>query len=186
MTAGKRSAGGFSNIRKALPINLLVWVLLLLYMLPLFSMVVTSMMSGEQLSDKQAPLYPARSVMYSYQGKDYPLYEVPVDGVIKQMALIKPGAKSSKFLDPQHPEAGPIVWKGGYRTLAGVYEFHISWENFTGLFTSLPFPGPDHRIDRGDCCTDFIHHLRVRICAVQAARWKPDLLYFDRHYSHTR
>jgi multiple sugar transport system permease protein len=128
------------NIRKALPINLLVWILLLLYMLPLLSMVVTSMMSAEQLSDKQAPLYPARSVTYSYQGRDYPLYEVPVDGVIKQMALIKPGARSSQFLDPRHPEAGPIVWKGGYRTLAGVYEFHINWENFTVLFTSLPFP----------------------------------------------
>jgi len=128
------------NIRKALPINLLVWILLLLYMLPLLSMVVTSMMSAEQLSDKQAPLYPARSVTYSYQGKDYPLYEVPVDGVIKQMALIKSGARSSQFLDPQHPEAGPIVWKGGYRTLAGVYEFHINWENFTMLFASLPFP----------------------------------------------
>ena len=128
------------RIRKALPINILVWILLLLYMLPLFSMIVTSMMSGEQLSDKKAPLYPARSVTYSYQGRDYPLYEVPVDGVIKQMALIKASGRSSKFLDPQHPEAGPIVWKGGYGTLAAVYEFHINWENFTVLFTSLPFP----------------------------------------------
>ena len=130
----------FKNTRRVLAINILVWILLLLYMLPIFSMIATSMMSTEQLSDKHAPLYPARSVTYSYQGKEYPLYEVPLEGSIKQMALIKPGAKSSQFLDPQHPEAGPIVWKGGFRTLSGVYEFHINWENFTILFTSLPFP----------------------------------------------
>ncbi len=130
----------FKNIQRVLPLNLLVWILLLLYMLPILSMIATSMMSTEQLSDKHAPLYPARSVTYTYQGKEYPLYEVPLEGGIKQMALIKPGAKSSQFLDPQHPEAGPIVWKGGFRTLSGVYEFHINWENFTVLFTSLPFP----------------------------------------------
>ena len=135
-----RRQAWLKNLGKLLPINFLVWILLLLYMLPILSMIATSMMSGEQLSDKQAPLYPARSVMYEYQGREYPLYEVPLDGAIKQMALIKAGARSSQFIDPQHPEAGPMVWKGGYRTLAGVYEFHISWENFTGLFTSLPFP----------------------------------------------
>src|SRR5215216_1820002 len=140
MTANHKSSAWSKNVQKVLPFNLLAWILLLLYLLPIFSMIATSMMSGEQLGDKKAPLYPARSVTYSYQGKEYRLYEVPVDGVVKQMALIKPGARSSKFLDPEHPEVGTIVWKGGFRTLAGVYEFHINWENFTTLFTSLPFP----------------------------------------------
>jgi multiple sugar transport system permease protein len=128
------------TFRKALPINFLVWILLLLYMLPILSMIATSMMSAEQLSDKQSPLYPARSVTFSYKGRECPLYEVPLDGGIKQMALIKASARSAQFIDPKHPEAAPLVWKGGYRTLKAVYEFHINWENFTVLFTSLPFP----------------------------------------------
>ena len=140
MIANNQWPGFFKKVRRLLPFNLLVWLMLFLYMLPIISMLATAMMSTEQLSDKHAPLYPARSVTYTYQGKEYPLYEVPFEGGIKQMALIKPGAKSSQFLDPQHPEAGPIVWKGGFRTLSGVYEFHINWENFTVLFTSLPFP----------------------------------------------
>jgi multiple sugar transport system permease protein len=125
---------------RVLPFNLFVWFLLLLYMLPIFSMLATAMMSTEQLGDKHSPLYPARIVTYAYQGKDYQLYQVPLDGRIKQLALIKPGARSSQFMDPQHPEAGPILWKGGWKTLRGVYEFHINWENFTILFDSLPFP----------------------------------------------
>jgi multiple sugar transport system permease protein len=140
MNASNRWPTQLKNIRNVLPFNILVWFILLLYMLPILSMIITSLMSGEQLGDPHAPLYPARSVMYSYQGKEYPLFEVPLDDGLKQMALIKPGNRSSKFLDPQHPEAGPIVWKGGWRTLTGIYEFHISWENYTTIFTSLPFP----------------------------------------------
>jgi multiple sugar transport system permease protein len=140
MMANFQWSAALKNIRKVLPFNLLVWVLLLLYMLPIISMIATSMMSTEQLSDKKSPLYPARMLTYAYQGKKYQLYQVPTDDGIKQLALIKPGLRSSQFIDPEHPEKGPIVWKGGWRTLTGVYEFHINWENFTTLFTSLPFP----------------------------------------------
>ncbi len=140
MIANHRSSMWLKDIRKVLSFNILVWILLLLYMLPIISMVATSMMSTEQLSDKGSPLYPARMVTYSYQGKEYQLYQVPMDGSVKQLALIKPGLRSSQFIDPRHAEAGPIVWKGGWRTLTGVYEFHVNWENFTTLFTSLPFP----------------------------------------------
>ena len=140
MTANNRWFISLKGMRRVLPFNLLVWLLLFLYMLPILSMLATAMMSTEQLGDKHSPLYPARIVTYAYHGKDYQLYQVPVDSGVKQLALIKPGAKSSQFIDPQHPEAGPILWKGGWKTLTGVYEFHINWENFTILFDSLPFP----------------------------------------------
>ena len=132
--------GFFKKVRSLLPFNLLVWLVLFLYMLPIISMLATAMMSTEQLGDKHSPLYPARIVTYSYHGKAYQLYQVPLADGIKPLALIKPGAKSSQFIDPQHPEAGPILWKGGWKTLTGVYEFHINWQNFTILFNSLPFP----------------------------------------------
>lgn len=132
--------GALKKFWKVLPFNTFVWVLLGLYMLPIFSMIVTAMMSTEQLSDRQAPLYPARQLTYTYQGKVYPLYNVPIENSFKTLALIKPGAKSSLFIDPHDPDAGPIKWKGGRSLLTGVYEFHITWENFTILFKNLPFP----------------------------------------------
>ncbi len=130
----------FKKLLEVLPFNAFVWVLLALYMLPIISMIATAMMSTEQLGDQKSPLYPARQVTYNYQGKDYPLYNVPTENGIKPLALIKPGVKSSLFIDPQDLGAGSIKWKGGRQTLVGVYEFHINWENFTILFKNLPFP----------------------------------------------
>jgi multiple sugar transport system permease protein len=123
-----------------LPFNLFVWVLMTLYLSPLLFMIVTAMMPTAQLSDKTAPLYPARVMRYEHEGKEYQIYNVPMEDGIRPMALAKPGRETSLLIDPQHPERGLIEWKGSWRTLQGVYEFHIEWENFTRLFTSLPFP----------------------------------------------
>ena len=123
-----------------LPFNLFVWFLMTLYLSPVLFMIVTAMMPTEQLSDKTAPLYPARIMRFEHEGKEYQIYNVPMEDGIQPMALVKPGRETSLLLDPQHPENGLIEWKGSWRTLRGVYEFHIEWENFTRLFTSLPFP----------------------------------------------
>ncbi len=124
--------------QKILPFNLLVWIILALYLLPIISMVFTAMMSTEQLMDPRSPLYPARQLTFNYQGKDYPLYNVPTGSGIRPMALFQPGAKSSLFIDPQNPGAAPIRWVGGWRSLQGLYEFHISWDNFTVMAKNLP------------------------------------------------
>ena len=44
----------------ALPYNLFVWVILLVYLSPIFFIMVTAMMPTAQLGDKNAPPYPAR------------------------------------------------------------------------------------------------------------------------------
>jgi len=123
---------------KIMPFNLFVWLLLSLYLSPVFFMIFTALMPAEQLGDKKAPLYPAKITQIEYQGEEYQLYNVPIDGDFKIMALVQPGPGSSLLLDPQHPESGLVEWQGDWRTLTGVYEFHIAWENFTRLFTSLP------------------------------------------------
>lgn len=127
----------FSHI---LPFNVLVWVLLLFYLLPLFFMIVTAMKPTEQLSDRNAPLYPATLVPYEYQGREYHLYNVPTEDGVKQWAMINPGREMTEFIDPEHPEAGLIQWEGNWRVLKGVYELNIAWENFSVLFGSLLFP----------------------------------------------
>ena len=121
------------------PFNLFVWILLILYLLPVMSMVVTAMMPTEQLGDRGAPLYPARIMQYKYQGREYHIYNVPIAEGVKQLALIEPGQTSSVFIDPKDPEAGPLEWMGNWSSLTGVYEFHPTWDNFTVMTNSLPF-----------------------------------------------
>ena len=125
---------------KILPYNLFVWLLLLLYLAPVFFVIATAMMPTEQLGDRDAPLFPAKIAQIEYQGKQYQLYKVPMQDGVKVMALVKPGLGSSLLLDPKQPENGLVEWQGDWHTLTGVYEFHIAWENFTRLFKSLPIP----------------------------------------------
>jgi multiple sugar transport system permease protein len=127
------------RIFSTLPYNLFVWAVLGLYLLPVFSMCVTALMSTDQLTDAQAPLYPARVVQYTYQNKAYPLYYVPTDSGLQQWALVKPGRKVSQFVDPQRPEAGLIEWTGNARPLPKVYEMYFAWDNFTIMLRNLPF-----------------------------------------------
>jgi multiple sugar transport system permease protein len=132
-----------SNIRQLshiLPFNLFVWALLLFYLSPVFFMIVTAMKSTEQLTDRNAPLYPAAHVPYEYQGRKYHLFNVPTADGVKQWAMIKPGRELTEFIDPQHPEAGLIQWEGNWRALKGVYEFDIASKNFNVLTESLLFP----------------------------------------------
>jgi len=126
------------RLTKILPFNLFVWFLLTLYLAPVLFMLVTALMPTSQLGDKKAPLYPASIATFAYEGQAYQLYNVPMENGIQPMALIKPGSTTSLLIDPQHPENGLVEWQGDWRTLTGIYEFHIAWENFTRLFTSLP------------------------------------------------
>lgn len=128
------------RLTRLLPFNVFVWILLTLYLLPIGFMVVTAMMPTDQLSANNAPLYPALMKTYVYAGRELQLYNVPTDQGRQQWALVKPGRKTSQFVDPQHPEIGVITWTGNWRQLAGVYEFHPTWDNFTILFRALPFP----------------------------------------------
>ena len=132
-----------SRLRRILSLvsyNLLAWLLLGLYLLPVAYMVDTAFKSTDQLSDKKAPWYPSRISAYQYQGQAAELMDVPVTGGLKTLALVQPGVSSSLFVDPQNPSAGLVEWQGDYRKLEAIYEPYFVWSNFTKLFTSLPFP----------------------------------------------
>ncbi len=121
--------------------NLFIFMTLFVYLFPMLFMVATSLMEGDQLTDRNSPAYPAQQIRYEYQGKAYAVYNVTFpNGETRQLALVKPGLKSSKFIDPQNPGDGLISWDGSWRLLTGVYVFHITFKNFTNLFRALPIP----------------------------------------------
>lgn len=120
-------------------LNFLVFGLLALYLFPVLFMISTSFMEPAQLGDRYAPPYPARQQAYDYQGQRYLMYQVPFEDEVRQLALVNPGRTSSEFIDPADPEAGLFVWQGSWRTLSGVYRFHLTWENFNMLFRTIRF-----------------------------------------------
>jgi multiple sugar transport system permease protein len=121
-------------------LNVLVFVLIIMYLFPVLFMVSTSLMDGPQLSDRNAPPYPAQLTTFNYEDKDYFIYNVPFEDGIRELALVEPGRQLSYFVDPRNPEAGLIEWEGSWRTLKGVYEFNLTYENFSILFRSLRLP----------------------------------------------
>ena len=120
--------------------NLLAWLVLAVYLLPVAFMVVTALKPTDQLSDNNAPWYPSRPATYTFQGHTFPLYQVPTAQGMRKLALVSTGRKQSQFIDPQDPQARLITWSGDYQKLRADYVADFAWGNFTRLFTSLPFP----------------------------------------------
>lgn len=120
-------------------LNIFVYSLLVVYLFPVFFMISTAFMRSEQLGDRYAPVIPSRQVTVEYQGGEVPLYNVPFDDGIRQLALINKDRQSSEFFDPDNPEEELIPWDGSWRTLRGVYRFQMTVDNFTILFRSIKF-----------------------------------------------
>jgi len=120
--------------------DLFVWILLLIYLLPVAYMVVLAFKSDAQLEDKHAPWYPAKRVTYTYQGQVFDMYHVPTQSGIRRLALAITDVKSSQFIDPLDSEARVINWNGDIDSLEPYYELSLTWENFTRQFSERPFP----------------------------------------------
>jgi multiple sugar transport system permease protein len=121
-------------------VNLFIFTLLAAYLSPLLYMVATSLKEKQQFLDSSAPFYPARQVEFEYEGKSYPLLEVPTEQGIQQWAIINRTRTSAEFIDPANPETGLIAWQGNWRELKKVYQPHITFDNFTNLWTAAKFP----------------------------------------------
>src|SRR5215217_7938954 len=102
-------------------INLFMFLFIIAYLSPLPFMVIASLTPRDQFLNPNAPILPSERVTFNYDGKDRIVYEVPTDNGIKHWAMYKPSRQSSQFIDPQNPEAGPILWKGQWRALKADY-----------------------------------------------------------------
>ena len=137
--AGVKWSGLFRKNISRVGISVLGLLLLILFIMPLGYMVNTTFKLDTQTTSQNAPLYPASPVTFSYKGKDLPLYNVPINGHLKKLALLHGYRENSEFIDPANPNAGVIKWVGRYRTLKPVYRFSLSWENIKGSWEQVDF-----------------------------------------------
>lgn len=117
-------------------------LILLIFLIPLFYGIVTSLKTDTQNTTAGAPWYPASPAVYDYEGKDYDVYKVPIEGQVRQeeWALVTKGRESSEFIDPNNPEAGLITWEGAWRTLEQVWNWDPVWSNYTKAWETINFP----------------------------------------------
>jgi multiple sugar transport system permease protein len=114
-------------------------VLLLLYLMPLGYSIVTSLKSKNQVSDVQAPVLPSARVQFEIGGQNFDVVRVPIDGDVRELALVRRGRAASGFVDPANPDAGEIEWQGSWRTLEPVYTLDLQWENYPTAFRFINF-----------------------------------------------
>ncbi|HET6821844.1 MAG TPA: carbohydrate ABC transporter permease, partial [Anaerolineales bacterium] len=121
-------------------LNLFLFLFLMAYLSPLPFMIISSLTPRDQFLDSNAPILPSKRVKFHYEGKDLIVYQVPTEEGIKHWALYKPSRRSSQFIDPQNPEAGPITWEGAWRTLKADYTFAPTLDNFKEFFAVADIP----------------------------------------------
>ena len=144
-------------------------ILVSAFLMPLAYMASTSLKTAEQLTAPDAPLWPAVPETFEYQGKRYPVYEVPTADGRHQWALVEPGREASGFVDPANPDAGVIQWKGRWRTLTQSWRFAAQRRELLGGLECHRLPAPavqhgrdrDHRDDRRGGLVD-LRRLRLQ------------------------
>ena len=116
-------------------------VIISAYLLPLAYMVTTAFQQPGQSTTPGAPVYPAAPQTARFDGRDYPVYSVPMpDGSTRQLILIEPGRESSVFVDPNDASQTKIEWQGRWRTLEQAWTFAPLVDNFTTAWNQLNFP----------------------------------------------
>jgi multiple sugar transport system permease protein len=115
-------------------------MVLFIFLIPMIYGIVTSLKSDSQISAIGAPLWPSSERQYTYEGKEYGIFLVPIGDELKELALVVKGRQVSEFIDPENPEAGLIEWEGNWRGLEQAWENDPQWENYGEAWTAIDFP----------------------------------------------
>ena len=128
------------NVTGKAAIFLVAIAILSAFLMPLAYMALTSLKDQAQVADPAAPLYPASPRTFTYEGEKLQIYEVPIDGALRELAIVQKGRESSEMVDPADPAAGTFTWEGRWRTLTPAYTFDPKVENFATAWNQIEFP----------------------------------------------
>ena len=129
-----------ADLRRSFTITFVLVVVLAAFLSPLLRAVTFAVKSTDQISQPGSPLYPADPATFEYQGESLDVYQVPIDGATRQLALLQPGRAESQFVDPGNPAAPPITWQGSWRTLTPAWTFAPHFDNFAQVWDLIDYP----------------------------------------------
>ena len=116
-------------------------LILSVFLLPIIYVVTTAFKLDSQMTLPGAPLWPAEQATFNYEGKDYPLYNVPTeDGGTRLLGMVQPYREDSDMIDPAHPEQGVFNVQGRWRSWEPIYRFMPTLKNFIDAWDQVNFP----------------------------------------------
>jgi multiple sugar transport system permease protein len=128
------------QVGKSFAVTFIFVVLLAGFLSPLLRSLAVSFQTPAQVGKSDSPIYPGVPGTYRYEGKDYDLYTVPIDGTSRSLALVTKGRTESQFVDPGNAAAGLITWQGSWRTLQRTWIFSPQWKNYTDVWDLISYP----------------------------------------------
>ena len=130
----------YRNLITSVLVTAFTSAILFLFLIPLVYGIVTALKTDAQFSQIGAPWWPATEAQFEYEGTTYPVYRVPIDDEIRDMALVVRGRQESQFVDINNPQAGLVAWEGSWRALDRDWQLDIQWQNFTRAWNTINFP----------------------------------------------
>jgi multiple sugar transport system permease protein len=121
-------------------ITLVAVVIVAAFLAPFLRSASIALSTREQLANANAPPWPADAASYEYEGRQVKVYQVPIDGTVRDLALVKARRTESQFVDPADPEAGLITWEGSWRSLEQSWAFTPVWSNFGDVWNLINYP----------------------------------------------
>ena len=135
-----RRRRGPVDVRRSFALTFLATILVAAFLAPLLQALLTSLKSPEQTSALNAPVWPADPATFTWEGETYDVYYVPLDGEVRELALVRKGRQDSDFLDPANPTAPLITWQGAWRTLEQPWQLAPQWGNYGAVWDLIDFP----------------------------------------------
>src|SRR5687767_14438801 len=102
-TARSRDA---ASITRTLILTVAMLGIVVAFLSPLLHAAIASIRSPEQTSQLHSPLLPSDPVKFEFEGRKYDVYQVPIDGTVRELALVVKGRQESQFVDPDNTAAG--------------------------------------------------------------------------------
>ncbi len=122
-------------------VTLFATMALVVFLMPFGYMAVTSFKDRPQIvASARGPILPVDPLKFEHEGAALDVLKVPIDGTVRNLALLTRGRRESVFVDPEAPEAAPIVWEGSWRVLDPVWVFAPRTGNFAEAWRGINFP----------------------------------------------
>ena len=137
---GAPPAGGRRSVRTSFAVTFIAVVAVAAFLSPMLRSATIALKNSDQLTEHNAPLWPATPTTFEYEGKSYDVLIVPINGSNRELALVKKGQKASDFIDPANPGAGLIHWEGSWRALDKVWRLDPQWQNFSQVWDLIDYP----------------------------------------------
>ncbi|MGD9146614.1 MAG: carbohydrate ABC transporter permease [Anaerolineae bacterium] len=118
--------------------HVLIWTIGLFFVVPAIWMLFTSVKSDKDVFRFPPTLLPRDNLRVMVDGQELPVYKVPVDDEIRELALVEVSEGKGTFVDPDNPADTVQV---RMRLTEPVLTVRFQWQNFADAMTRGSRPG---------------------------------------------